>query len=139
MASIETPRPSSPETAKLVRVASEIPPLSAFHAEGDRLIGYVAYGLAIEKGLGTGSDAIERLRGRAVAELADHAARTMHNRITEIQREAVAAHPGMRRQPMGFLAAVVANLTAILLTVILAWLAIRDSALIARMTVIVGG
>lgn len=90
------------------------PPRLADYLSGEpdrRLADLLAYALAVEAG--PDSPGPEILRGRAEAELANHAARTMHNRIEEIRHEAVRDHVGSIRQPPGLLRLVFANLVAL--------------------------
>lgn len=75
----------------------------------ERLAELLAFALATEAGGG----AADPFRARAAADLADHAARTMHNRIEEIRRDAVADQLRSLRRPLGFGRTVAANLVAL--------------------------
>ena len=104
----------------------------------DRLTDLLAFALAAEGEEPAASDRVERLRRRAAAELADHAARAMHNRIEEIRRDAVAEHIGALRRPLGFVGTALANLVAIGAAVGLWWWIAGDPAMIARLSAMVG-
>lgn len=120
---------------------AEAPKLADFLSgqEEDRLVDLLAYALAAEAQVPATQPAIERLRGRAAAELADHAARLMHNRIEEIRRDAVAEHLGTLRRPPGFATLVLANLVACALAGAAAlWLSTRPD-LLARLLAWMGG
>lgn len=113
--------------------ATELPKLDEFLTgrPEERLTDLLAYALAVEAGSGQGG--AERFRLRAAAELADHAARTMHNRIEEIRREAVSEHLGSLRRPLGLFGAVLANLLALAVAgAAAAWLS-GQPALLARL------
>lgn len=79
----------------------------------ERMTDLMAFALAVEAGEMPGEAAVARMRIRASAELADHAARLTHNRIDEIRRDVVAEHLGRLRPPPGFATLVLANLVAI--------------------------
>lgn len=94
----------------------------------ERLVDLLAFAMATEAGGG----AAEPFRAKAAAALGDHAARTMHNRIEEIRRDAMAEQLRGLRRPLGFGRTVVANLVTLLIAAAAgAWL-YGQPALLAR-------
>jgi len=124
----------------MTKEAAQAPKLADFlsgRAE-DRLTDLLAFALAAEAGDPPSAEAIERHRRRAAGELADHAARTMHNRIEEIRRDAVAEHLHAIRRPMGFIGTVLANIVALGVVLAIGWWVASDPALVARLGAMVG-
>lgn len=143
---LNRPRPLDPipETGSnvtmMTKEAAQAPKLADFisgRAE-DRLTDLLAFALAAEAGDPPNAEAIERHRRRAAGELADHATRTMHNRIEEIRRDAVAEQLHGIRRPMGFIGTVLANVVAMGLVLALGWWLASDPALLARLGTWVG-
>lgn len=120
---------------------TEAPKLSDYLSgqADERVVDLFAYALAVEDKAPPGPAGIDRLRSRAAAELADHAARIMHNRIEEIRRDAVGEHLGALRRPPGFVTLVLANLVGCTLAGAGAlWLTTRPE-LLARLIAWIGG
>lgn len=118
MAVMESTRPTTalaPEAAAMPGGADP----GAFTAgtgPEDRLIAQVAFALAAEKGLdGPPPETVQALRDQAAAALSDFAFRYLHNRVEEIRREALAEARAAQPRPLGFGAAVLANLIALAL------------------------
>jgi len=137
----QMPEGGSNVTAMTKDVAPPAAPNLADFTSGkaeDRLTDLLAFALASEAAEPPGPDGVERHRRRAAAELADHAARAMHNRIEEIRRDAVAEHIGALRRPMGFLQTVIANLVALGAAFGLWWWIAGDPTLLARLSAMIG-
>ncbi len=134
----------APKVASLLPSGNRLPDplaLAAFQSEGaeDRLTGLLAFAMAVEAGEAPGASTVERMRARAGAELADHAARATHNRIEEIRRDAVAEHIGHLRRPPGLVKLVLANLVALGIGgAIAVWLQ-ANPALFSRIVAWLGG
>jgi hypothetical protein len=90
----------------------------------DRLADLLAFAMAAEAGRPVTPDAVDRLRRAAVAELDQQAFRTLHNRVQEIRREAVAEELTKMRPPPGFLTIVLAVLVALVLAGAGLWFAL---------------
>lgn len=134
----------APKVASLLPTSNRSPDalaLAAFQSNGaeDRLTDLLAFAMAVESGETPGAATVERLRARAGAELADHAARATHNRIDEIRRDAVAEHIGHLRRPPGLVKLILANLVALGIgAAILVWLQ-ANPALFSRILAWLGG
>jgi hypothetical protein len=118
---LERPAASAPSPA------ASLPDLPDFLAGSEtRLRDLLAFGMAVEAGKPLPPDGVETMRRKADAELQGHAFRILHNRVEAIRREAMDEQLARTPKGVGFSAAVVANIVALLLAaagVTLLWLA----------------
>jgi hypothetical protein len=114
----EQPRPEQMQSAGLS------PAQFLSGREEDRLAELLAFALAAEAGHPVGQEGVERLRRAAASELDRHAFVTLHNRVQEIRREAVAEELAKLRHPPGFVSMVFAVLVALAIAGAAAWFAL---------------
>lgn len=87
----------------------------------DRLRDMLAFALATAAGDTAHESAIAKRRAEADQALADNAFRLVHNRVAEIQAEAVAGFRARQPRPLGFIGAFTAGFLALVSAVALAW------------------